>query len=80
MSASASVKEGDGMIRVDSKSRAVAAPACISLSCRGALLSLSSVANVNGHDTTVQLKSESWFLFVFPLTSVVVVFDYYKQA
>jgi len=68
------------MMRVDSKGRAVAAPACLSLIFRGAVLSLSSAANVNGHDVAVQLRSEGWVLFVFPLTSAVVVFDYYKQA
>lgn len=52
------------MSRVDSKGRAVAAPACISLSHHGAMLSLSSLENVDGHDITVQLKSECCFLFV----------------
>lgn len=51
------------MMRVGSKGRAVAAPACISLSCCGAVLLLASVANVNKHDKTVQLKSEGWGLF-----------------
>lgn len=51
------------------------------LSSCGSVLPLSSAANVNGQDVTVQLKSKGWVcLFVFPLASVVVVFGSYNQA
>lgn len=73
-------KGGDGVIRADSKGRAVVASECISLSCSRAVLSLSSAANVSGHGRTVWLKSEHWVLFGFPLTSVGFVFAYSKQT
>lgn len=71
---------GDEVIRVDRKGRAVVAPECISLSCSRAVLSLSSAANISGHDRTVWLKSEHWVLFGFPVTSVDFLFAYSKQA
>lgn len=73
-------KGGDGVIRADSKGRAVVAPECISLSCSRAVLSLSSAENVSGHDRAVWLKSEHWVLFGFLLTSVGFVFAYCKQS
>lgn len=67
-------KGGDGVIRADSKGRAVVAPDCISLSCSRAVLSLSSAANVSGHDRAVWLKSERWVLFGFFFLPVCVLF------
>lgn len=45
-------------MRADSKGRAVVAPEWISLSCSRAVLSLSSAADISGHDRIVLLKSE----------------------
>lgn len=45
-------------MRADSKGRAVVAPKWISLSCSRAVLSLSSAADISGHDRIVLLKSE----------------------